>query len=593
MSNARTSSRAAALVAIGLGAYFWVACSDRSADLPTGPTARSELAVPDAHGIRAAVAAHERHTPALMRIPGVVGTAVGLLPNGKAAVKVFLARPDVRGLPRALDGIPVAPQVTGQFIAFSDPTTRQRPAPLGFSVGHPAITAGSIGARVVDGSGQVYVLSNNHVLANSNDASTGDPALQPGAFDGGTAPADSIGSLFAFKQIDFSGGPNTIDAAIALTNTSNLGNATPTDDGYGTPSAAIFGDANNDGVFDDKSALLGLNVQKFGRTTKLTKGQITGINGTVEVCYEVFIIFCLKSATFVDQLIIEPGSFSGGGDSGSLIVSDDENKNPVGLLFAGSSAQTIANRIDLVLNNFGVHVDGSAPSPPPPPLPSDVAIASVTAPGAVTQGATVNVGVTVKNVGSEAVTASFNVTLQDAPDNVTIGTQSVPGLAAGGSATLTFPWNTTASSIGNHTLTASHDFTDDNAGNNQASTTVAVSAPSTSNHVGNLDGMSSSNGNTWSATVEITVQDANGGPVNGATVTGRWSVNNLNSSQCTTGDLGGNGTCIVLVPSLRRGTKSVTFTVTNVTMLDRTYDPSANQDPDGDSNGTSITVRRP
>src|ERR1051325_5896068 len=593
MSNTRTSSRAAALVAIGFGAALSVACSDRSADLPTGPSARASFAAPDPHGIRAALAAHERHTPALMRIAGVVGTAVGLLPNGRAAVKVFLARPGVRGLPRALDGIPVAAQVTGQFIAFSDPTTWQRPAPLGFSVGHPSITAGSIGARVVDGSGRVYVLSNNHVLANSNDASIGDPALQPGPYDGGTAPADEIGTLFAFNQIDFSGGDNTIDAAIALSSTSDLGNATPTDDGYGTPSAAIFGDANNDGVFDDKSALLGLNVQKYGRTTKLTKGQITGINGTVTVCYEVFIIFCLKSATFVDQLIIEPGSFSGGGDSGSLIVSDDENKNPVGLLFAGSSAQTIANRIDLVLNNFGVHVDGSAASPPPPPLPSDVAISSVSAPGAVTQGATVNVGVTVKNVGSEAVTASFNVTLQDAPDNVTIGTQSVPGLAAGGSTTLTFGWNTTGSSIGGHTLAASHDFTDDNAANNQASTTVAVNARSTPIHVGNLDGTVLSNGNTWSATVEITVQDANGDPVNDATVTGRWSVNNVNSSQCTTGDLGGNGTCIVLLASLRRATKSVTFTVTNVTMTNGTYDPSANGDPDGDSNGTSITVRRP
>src|SRR3989449_6965451 len=49
-----------------------------------------------------------------------------------------------------------------------------------------------------------------------------------------------------------------------------------------------------------------------------------------------------------------PISFSGGGDSGSLIVTDDQNRSPVGLLFAGSSTQTIANRIDLVLNNFGV-----------------------------------------------------------------------------------------------------------------------------------------------------------------------------------------------------------------------------------------------
>ena len=125
-----------------------------------------------------------------------------------------------------LDGVPVATQVTGMFLARSNPTTRRRPAPMGYSVGHPAITAGSIGARVVDGSGNVYVLSNNHVLANSNDASIGDPALQPGPFDGGTS-ADRIGTLFAFQSIDFSGGDNTIDAAIAISTTADLSNATP------------------------------------------------------------------------------------------------------------------------------------------------------------------------------------------------------------------------------------------------------------------------------------------------------------------------------------------------------------------------------
>src|SRR5881409_124110 len=448
MTHPRIGQGAAALAAIALGTFLWSACSDNVSDFPTGPSAAALGQAPDVH---AAIAAQGRHTGSLMRIPGVVGTAVALV-KGKAAVRIFVERADVRGLPSQLDGMPVDVKVTGRFMALSDPTTRQRPAPLGYSVGHPAITAGSIGGRVVDGAGAVYVLSNNHVLANSNDASIGDPALQPGPYDGGTAPTDQIGTLAAFNTIDFSGGPNTIDAAIALSDATNLGNATPTDDGYGTPSAAIYGDANNDGVFDNVSALLGLNVQKYGRTTKLTHGQITGINATVDVCYEVFIIFCVKSARFVDQLVIEPGSFSGGGDSGSLIVTDDQNKNPVGLLFAGSSTQTIANRIDLVLNYFGVHVDGSAP---PPPLASDIAISSISAPGAVTQGATANVGVTVKNVGTEAVSASFNVTLQEAPDNVTIAPQSVPGLAAGASTTLTYTWNTTGSTPGTHTLTAS------------------------------------------------------------------------------------------------------------------------------------------
>ena len=588
MTHPRITQGAAALAAIALGAFLWSACSDNVSDFPTGPSAAVLGQAPDIH---AAMAAQGHHTDGLMRIPGVVGTAVGLV-KGKPAVRIFVERADVRGLPSELDGMPVDVKVTGRFMALSDPTTRQRPAPLGYSVGHPAITAGSIGGRVVDGAGAVYVLSNNHVLANSNDASIGDPALQPGPYDGGTAPADQIGTLAAFNTIDFSGGSNTIDAAIARSDATNLGNATPTDDGYGTPGAAIYGDANNDGVFDDKTTLLGLNVQKYGRTTKLTHGQITGINATVDVCYEVFIIFCVKSARFVDQLVIEPGSFSGGGDSGSLIVTDDQNKNPVGLLFAGSSTQTIANRIDLVLNNFGVHVDGGAPPPPPTPI-TDVAVTSVTAPASVTQGAAVNVGVTVKNVGNQPVGA-FAVTLQEAPDGAPFTPQTVTSLSAGAQTTLTFSWSTSSTtSIGSHTLTASHNLTDDNATNNQASTSVTVNSSSTVIHIGNLDATTSRNGSNWSATVEITVHDADHNPLNGATVVGHWSVLGLNSDTCTTGDLGGNGTCIVLFPSLKKNVFSVNFTVVSVTMAGRTYDRTLNHDPDGDSNGTTIRVNRP
>jgi len=591
MLHLHVSRRAAVLAVIGLGASLWTGCSDRSPDALIGPSAQRQLAGDRLQEIHAVLAVHKRHSAALLRLPGVVGTAVGLLPNGKPGLKVLLASPEVRGLPSALEGIPVVAQVTGMLVAFSDPTKRQRPAPMGFSVGHPAITAGSIGARVADGSGNVYVLSNNHVLANSNDASIGDAALQPGPYDGGTAPADQIGTLAAFNTIDFSGGDNTIDAAIARSTTSDLGNATPTDDGYGAPSATIFGDANGDHVFDDEAALLGLNVQKYGRTTKLTHGQITGINATVTVCYEVFFGFCIKAARFVDQLVIEPGTFSGGGDSGSLIVTDNDQKNPVALLFAGSSTQTIANRIDLVLNQFGVTVDGGN-SPPPNPV-TDIAITSVSAPTAVTQGATVNVVVTTKNVGNQNVAASFDVTLQDATDGVTIGKQSVAGLTAGASTTLTFSWNTTASSFGNHTLSASHTLTDDVPSNNQSTTTVTVNSPSMVIHIGDLDGFASRNGSNWSVTVEITVHDANHAPLNGATVVGHWSQLGQNSNTCTTGDLGGNGTCTVLFPSLKRSVSSVNFTVVSVTMPDRIYDRTLNHDVDGSSNGTTIKVYKP
>jgi hypothetical protein len=585
-ARAVLAARSTALLTALLGL---VACGGE----PTGPGLPGpgpDLRTASSAEVRAAVAVHARHVPALMATRGVVGTAVTRLANGQLGIKVLLETDGVSGVPTSIEGLPVTTLVTGRLMALSDPTTRQRPAPTGFSVGHPSITAGTIGARVVDAAGNVYVLSNNHVLANSNGATVGDPILQPGPFDGGTA-ADQIATLFAFKPIVFSGtASNTIDAAIALSNPGDLGNATPSDDGYGTPGATIFGDANADGMFDDKTALLGLPVQKYGRTTKLTKGTITGINATVSICYEVVFIFCTKSARFVDQLIIDASGFSGGGDSGSLIVSDDANRNPVGLLFAGSSTQTIANRIDLVLSNFGVSIDDGNAAPPTPV--TDIAITGVTAPASVTVGATANVVVTIRNVGNQSVAADIAVSLRDATAGADIGSQIVAGLAAGASTTRTFAWNTTGQSLGTHTLTASHVLADDNAANDQRSANVAVNAPSVGMHIGDLDG-SSSGTTTWSATVEVTVHDANHNRINGATVVGRWSRTGLNSNTCTTGELGGNGTCIFLFPALQQSAPQVTFTVQSVTRSGSTYQSGANHDPDGSSTGTQIVVRRP
>jgi hypothetical protein len=278
----------------------------------------------------------------------------------------------------------------------------------------------------------------------------------------------------------------------------------------------------------------------------LTKGTITGINATLTICYEVVFIFCTKSARFVDQVIIEPGGFSGGGDSGSLIVTDDASKSPVALLFAGSSTQTIANRLDLVLDYFDVSIDGG--NTPPPAAVTDVSVTSVSAPASVTKGATASVVVSIRNVGNQNVTQSFNVTLNDATDGVALGTESIAGLTAGATASRTFSWNTAESSLGAHTLTATHSLADDNAANNQGSTSTTVNAPSIGIHVGDLDGFPMRSASSWSATVEIAVHDANHAPLNGATVVGRWSRTGLNSNTCTTGDGGGNGTCIVLFP---------------------------------------------
>jgi hypothetical protein len=348
--------------------------------LPVAEAQNTQRAVQHTHDalIRAASEVQNRHIGTLMSIPGVVGTGVGIGPDGLPIIRVFTTRAGVPGIPDWLESIPVEVEVTGMVIAFGDTTARYRPAPIGVSTGHPAITAGTIGARVKDGMGNVYALSNNHVYANQNDANIGDSALQPGPSDGGSNPADKIGELFDFEPIDFSlNGENYMDAAIALSSTELLGNST-LPDGYGRPNSAIFGDSDGDGFFDNKDDLLQLPVQKYGRSSSLTHGQVSAINVFVEVCYEQFLSLCLKSAYFNDQIQISPAGFSSPGDSGSLIVTDDENKNPVGLLFAGSDTTTFANPIDLVLNRFGVTIDDEGgPAPIPPVAPSDPTAAAV------------------------------------------------------------------------------------------------------------------------------------------------------------------------------------------------------------------------
>jgi hypothetical protein len=312
-------------------------------------------------GLERAIEVQELHTDALLNLPGIVGTGVGLNAAGKPVIKIYSERVP-QGLPAALDSVPVEVVVTGRIVARACPDGPagrcDRPVPVGVSTGHPDITAGTIGARVTNGT-DVFALSNNHVYADSNNAAVGDSALQPGAVDGGANPGDAIGTLHSFEPIKFNPSAcdaslgaadpdcNIMDAAIAISSTAMLGNAT-LPDGYGVPSAQTA------------SASVGQQVKKYGRTTSLTSGQVAEINVTVNVCYAGFVV-CTKVAKFVGQVSISPGSFSAGGDSGSLIVTQSDNR-PVALLFAGSSSRTIGNPIGPVLSRFSVTIDGSAPA---------------------------------------------------------------------------------------------------------------------------------------------------------------------------------------------------------------------------------------
>ena len=384
---------------------LWAACLDQASG-PAGPATfdvldgRTAPAVTQREIERAlpsALRLQSGFTNELLALPGVVGTAVALGDDGLPTVAALVEHGGVSVPP----GVRVI--VTGRFSAFDwqaqpqgrpkcgkkkckdppdepDPTERHpRPVPIGVSTGHPAITAGTIGARVTDGT-DFWALSNNHVYAatnfNADDCTPnpplykcmpGDRVIQPGTFDDGALPRDKIGKVTDFEPLNISGACGTIDtnnpdlinimdAAIAASTTALLGNATPRA-GYGTPkSATIAADA----------VQLNMKVQKFGRTTGQTKGQVFAINANVNVSYGDDDNGADRVACFTGQIVISPGTFSAPGDSGALVVVDgkgrlrDDDKRPVGLLFAGSPSFTIISPIDPILARFGVTIDESA-----------------------------------------------------------------------------------------------------------------------------------------------------------------------------------------------------------------------------------------
>jgi hypothetical protein len=233
---------------------------------------------------------------------------------------------------------------------------RQRPAEGGYSVGHYQITAGTIATCVYDilpggttggnpltGAGippHFYILSNNHVLANVNNASIGDPILQPGPYDGGTDPADRIAALSRFIPI-------MLEPPIPRVLHRNLVDAAVAEGQFNDLDREIYWTGYVRGWRQKANVAVGTIVQKTGRTTNYTTGRITAINATVDVGYGSG-----RVGRFNDQIILT--NMSAGGDSGSLVMTLDEVA--VGLLFAGSAVVTIANQIENVRSLLRVEV---------------------------------------------------------------------------------------------------------------------------------------------------------------------------------------------------------------------------------------------
>lgn len=250
---------------------------------------------------------------------------------------------------------------TSAFAGGILPTDRHdRPFPMGISIGNtessPFIYAGTAGmlVRPFSNPSVRLILSNNHVLGAvgptlcPNTATPGLRTLQPGTldigFDPGADPFYLAGVFVGAIPINFSGGGNLVDAALAFTT-----------DTLTRTEIFEIGEPNPELRFP----ALGMNVTKSGRTTGVTTGVIDAVNISSNVNYGA----SCGTAFFTNQFSVVTGAFSDSGDSGSVILDGTDN-TPVGLLFAGSALSTIGNPIPFVYLSLGVFpvVPGAGPS---------------------------------------------------------------------------------------------------------------------------------------------------------------------------------------------------------------------------------------
>lgn len=301
-------------------------------------------------------------------IHNVVGVTIGEkiatpdVATGMASIVVFVRRkyllaeiPKEDVLPTSVDGIPVDVVETGTFVALGctavavNPKKKQRPAVPGISVGgtfgHGG--TGTFGAVVTDAStGELFILSNHHVLADPDSAAIDGDVFQPGADDAGSALIGKVKKVIPLLQPP---GVNRVDAAIAKVAAADVDTEIVS---IGTPAGT-------------QPAVFGNLVRKFGRSTRCRTGRVDHPAATHVAVH--FPFANVSEFLFAEQIVIRSadpsGPFSDKGDSGSLIV-DVSSTNAVGLLFAGNQhgsnataiqgAYTLANPINLVLSDLGV-----------------------------------------------------------------------------------------------------------------------------------------------------------------------------------------------------------------------------------------------
>jgi hypothetical protein len=296
----------------------------------TGPQIEALGAVRAAHMTRVRSVTEDKNVVAV----GISEKEVNGKSTGELAVCFYV---ETKLSPKRLDATRAVPQVInlpGDKAVFTDvkeigvlrleASVKDKPIQSGFSVAHVKTTAGTVGA-VVKRDGKLFILSNSHVLALSGKGKVGDQIVYPGPADGGTVPANLVGSLASFVAFDTSGAfVNRVDAALAEIDQTRLSGINFGIHKAVTPLRTIL-------------PKRGMKISKAGRTSGKTSGEVIDVNFRFVLQYPG-----VGGVGYIDQVLCS--RYTEPGDSGSLVV-DTVTGKIVGLHFAGANGGSVFNPI--------------------------------------------------------------------------------------------------------------------------------------------------------------------------------------------------------------------------------------------------------
>jgi hypothetical protein len=355
------------LVAVALIAF--VGCSKKE-ETPASPQSdlQGTLFSASHPDFQRVMGIQDKHTPAIMANPNVIGTATTVGDDGKPAIMLLVLTEETKNaMPTEIEGVGVKVIVTDRIVAMGKPpggvshTAKQTPPiQLGTSGGwrydlaNGYCCGGTLGSLIQVG-GQKRILSNYHVFeadivagGNSRTAQTGDYIIQPGLIDVGCLATSSQNVATLVKTSSLPGSNVDCSSATII-------------DGMVNPNGAIL----EVGVLSSSTVAASVNqkVKKSGRTTGLTRSYVSGLNASISVQYENECAGGIAfTKTFTGQIIVanKSSKFLAGGDSGSLMVEDiTTNPRAIGLLFAGSTSLAVANPIGQVLSFLNATMVGN------------------------------------------------------------------------------------------------------------------------------------------------------------------------------------------------------------------------------------------